>query len=1006
MTETPRPMRLAWSDVWPSERARIIRRRQAHGLPSEVNSPSETVCLALSGGGIRSATFSLGFMRALARARMLECADYLSTVSGGGYAGSFFVSLFARRPKGTTPGPAQAFGPEMAAPGPAQPTPYDFMRGPVCRPDESPHGVAPLGWPYWWLRNSGRYLAPTGAGDYLYAAALGLRNLIAVHYVIGLTLLMVACLALVIDGLVRQLPGLSTLTWLVKHPGSGWVLLAGAVAIGLLLPLGLAYFLTEMPARQRTGKAPWWHTRTWRRVNLATLAALLVSGLALPSLARQLSQWLPALQGFAELLGGVYGGSLKWSVVFGFLAGFVWLALGMLSAAARYVDKGHHLPGVRTGTEAVAPQGMMLATRVELTKRLAGALEWTLALMGVAVVLYAANRALGLSREILGAGGLSAAALVALVRKAAPWLSKRLGDNNATKMPLEPLLLALGFTLAGLVCVIWFMVARWIVGAESAVGLPSDLPSIVTAAAALLAALAPLAWLNGKSFQFINLSSIQNLYSSRLVRAYLGASNPARAEDKGSRWIRISDTHPDDNLLLDTYYGSRNGQPQAPLHVINVTVNETVSPSDPLVQRDRHGRPMALSPDHLNVDGVWYQLASLQPIEESGSLVGRMRDGFIRAWRSLISESATAAGDAKAAGAATTAEAGAPAGHVTSAGGAVASPATFGKRDAPEAMSVGSWVGISGAAFSTGLGRGTSIGKSLLLGLANVRLGHWWHAGVLGQVDEQTGLLAKFTRWLAGHFQTQSYLLAELLGRFSGRYAPYWYLSDGGHHENTAVYEALRRRVGVVLCTDCGADPTYAWEDLANLIRLTRIELGCEFQEIVAEQPREESLLIIKGRGARDRALEQLAALMLWSEAKGRGQFADGGCLRMFWVTYPTGPSGGNSGDGTLLLLVKPRLVTALPVDLHEYARQSPSFPQETTVDQFFSEAQWESYRALGEGLGERLAAALASAAGTPADSGGPAAMRNALMHLRARVAQANGVWARMEQREDLPMPT
>ncbi|RDH82037.1 MAG: hypothetical protein DIZ78_16525 [endosymbiont of Escarpia spicata] len=44
--------------------------------------------LALSGGGIRSATFCLGVMQALAREGIMKRFDYLSTVSGGGYIGS------------------------------------------------------------------------------------------------------------------------------------------------------------------------------------------------------------------------------------------------------------------------------------------------------------------------------------------------------------------------------------------------------------------------------------------------------------------------------------------------------------------------------------------------------------------------------------------------------------------------------------------------------------------------------------------------------------------------------------------------------------------------------------------------------------------------------------------------------------------------------------------------------------------------------------------------------
>jgi len=49
--------------------------------------------LALSGGGIRSATFSLGVIQALARADTLSSFHYLSTVSGGGYIGSWLSKM-------------------------------------------------------------------------------------------------------------------------------------------------------------------------------------------------------------------------------------------------------------------------------------------------------------------------------------------------------------------------------------------------------------------------------------------------------------------------------------------------------------------------------------------------------------------------------------------------------------------------------------------------------------------------------------------------------------------------------------------------------------------------------------------------------------------------------------------------------------------------------------------------------------------------------------------------
>ena len=52
--------------------------------------------LAFSGGGIRSATFNLGVLQALAKLRLLPRFDYLSTVSGGGYIGSWLVAWVLR----------------------------------------------------------------------------------------------------------------------------------------------------------------------------------------------------------------------------------------------------------------------------------------------------------------------------------------------------------------------------------------------------------------------------------------------------------------------------------------------------------------------------------------------------------------------------------------------------------------------------------------------------------------------------------------------------------------------------------------------------------------------------------------------------------------------------------------------------------------------------------------------------------------------------------------------
>src|SRR6188474_3466300 len=55
------------------------------------------LALALSGGGVRSATFNLGVLQGLAERGLLTRLDYLSTVSGGGYIGSWLSTLTKRK---------------------------------------------------------------------------------------------------------------------------------------------------------------------------------------------------------------------------------------------------------------------------------------------------------------------------------------------------------------------------------------------------------------------------------------------------------------------------------------------------------------------------------------------------------------------------------------------------------------------------------------------------------------------------------------------------------------------------------------------------------------------------------------------------------------------------------------------------------------------------------------------------------------------------------------------
>ena len=86
------------------------RRARYHEFYDADNPKSHAAALALSGGGIRSATFSLGVLVALARRGLLPQFDYLSTVSGGGYLGSFLTAYLNTDPESSGSPPKPAIG--------------------------------------------------------------------------------------------------------------------------------------------------------------------------------------------------------------------------------------------------------------------------------------------------------------------------------------------------------------------------------------------------------------------------------------------------------------------------------------------------------------------------------------------------------------------------------------------------------------------------------------------------------------------------------------------------------------------------------------------------------------------------------------------------------------------------------------------------------------------------------------------------------------------------------
>jgi hypothetical protein len=224
--------------------------------------------------------------------------------------------------------------------------------------------------------------------------------------------------------------------------------------------------------------------------------------------------------------------------------------------------------------------------------------------------------------------------------------------------------------------------------------------------------------------------------------------------------------------------------------------------------------------------------------------------------------------------------------------------------DGGDGISLGTAVAISGAAASPNWGYHSSPLVTFLLALFNVRLG-WW-LGNPGEAGASTfrNRGPSFAVWP---------LIEETFGLTTDT-NEYVYLSDGGHFENLGLYEMVLRRCRVIIVSDAGCDPKCELEDLGNAIRKVRVDLGVpiEFEE----------------------------GFPIYARNRQKGKR---------WALGTIGYSAVDAGarDGILIYL-KPAFYGDEPIDVFNYATANPEFPQESTLDQWFSESQFESYRMLG----------------------------------------------------------
>lgn len=832
-----------------AEKALVRKRREAAELP---NSPG-TTGLALSGGGIRSATFCLGVLQSISAHGLVPRFDYLSTVSGGSYIGSFFGGLYVPdryRAIESPPPPRPAFDP--------------------ADPLGSPLGLEGVRR----LRDAGRYLTPSGTSDAFYGAAVVIRNWASVQTVIGVTLLCFFMLMRLTDVAISW-----TIDGSLALPAYSLTLVAGVLATGaFVLAFASSYWLT---------RRDWIPPSRIKRVfsNLYFWMIIIIDGVCIYLAAKSSPDHNYTVISLEKTLYLF----LAASVTIGFLA-YVYAEMAY--------GRQKTLPGLASAND---DRQFLIAAedhvRSKLSSWLATSLILLLSCAGLLCIDYLGLQVVQTAPKLFDAvfeifheplryetiKNFIASVWPGLVAVAPPLLTylarqhlrrsnqESVGAADGTKLDdkLPIILVLVGSLVVALWAVIWSAVSHVILLRYDLTNMdPDKVANAVTQAITIWVALLIINIGQSLCFSFINLSSLSTFYAARLRRAYLGASS------YGKDFTSVRQDDPEDTIRVEDYYKgiTQNG---APLHLINVTIAETIAGRSNLVARDRKGKPMHLSPC-----GIVYEAD---------------RPGEFAA----------------------------------------------GATNHGEELPLANWVAISGAAVSAAIGSGTSLGTSILATMSNVRLGYWWKARHINGSGDLFWKNLKDT--------VQNYLFLELRGAFDGSNRERWYLTDGGHFENTGIYPLLQREVNFIVACDNGADLKYDMVDVLRLVQRARIDLEAHITFLDEEA-------LIKKLGPNS-PLEGIIGT--FKDVAKPGDFAapGGPVATLAEIKYCKNGKPGKTGT---LLLIKPRLTFTEPPELLAYRNRTggKDFPQQATGDQFFDEEQWEAYRRLGEYSANKLFAA------------------------------------------------
>ena len=302
---------------------------------------------------------------------------------------------------------------------------------------------------------------------------------------------------------------------------------------------------------------------------------------------------------------------------------------------------------------------------------------------------------------------------------------------------------------------------------------------------------------------------------------------------------------------------------------------------------------------------------------------------------------------------------------------------------------------ISAAAVNPGMGVYSNKVLGVLTTIFNARLGYW----ILN--PQKTKLYNSLIWW-------PRYFVYELLGMI-GIENEMLNISDGGHIENLAIYELLRRRCKLILAVDAGADPNFSFSELQNLTIRARNELGLEIR--FSKNYLEEEVRPKPSVGYSKKRFAVADICYLWEEIILKDQNKkvielDGKPMEVLinYKIYDVNPDREEAVEDILNVVqkqidkkitdinlkkhiledIKKTVTERLENDLrigtlvyikssvtapqgkpsldkkfeplkyytYKYKIYHPDFPHESTADQFFDPVQWTAYYELGRFIG------------------------------------------------------